>query len=111
MLIIDCATPGAISFELFAREQRLQAQADELTALFGADMAEAGQRIANRQRRHALGKERIEVHRDEPAHREPDQMRLARAEVVEHALEVAGEIMEVERPLVIVAHSVAARVP
>jgi hypothetical protein len=59
----------------------------------------------------ALRRAQRDVARDAPAHGKPDQVQLRRPEVLDHAQHVAGEVLEVQRAVVVVGLAVAARVP
>lgn len=58
-----------------------------------------------------MGPLQREIARDAAAHRQPDEVRALRRKVIQHALEVAPQIGEVERPGVILGIAVAPRVP
>src|SRR5580704_9017180 len=94
-----------------AGEQRFLAQSDEFVPLSFGQMAEAGHGVAQRQRSETVWIARGEIEGDNPTHREADEMGAWRVEAIEHPDKIKGEVTEIERPVVIVAIAVAARIP
>src|SRR6185436_11249809 len=84
---------------------------DEALHLFDRHGVEARRSADQRQALQALGPAQRDVARDAAAHRQPDQVRLLHAEVLDHAHHVAAEILELQLARVVVGLAVAARVP
>jgi len=95
---------------LRSRVERLATESDVLGALLGGERCESTMGVAQRERGHPLRVQEVEPHRDAAAHGQPDEVRAAGAVMVEDAPEIAGEIVERERPGVIVARAVAPRI-
>src|SRR5947208_10809724 len=83
---------------LRSRVERLATESDVLGALLGGERCESTMGVAQRERGHPLRVQEVEPHRDAAAHGQPDQVLAAGAVMVEDAPEIAGEIVERERP-------------
>lgn len=89
----------------------LLALLDEPEHLFGRERVEAGAGVGERERTHALRMGKREVARDPPAHRQADQVGAVLAEKIQGARDIRSEIVEAQRPLVVLGIAVAARIP
>ena len=97
---------------LLACQKRRLAQPDEFGAFLGRHgLLEVRPRVAEHQGSDPLREADMEVLRDPPAHREPDEMRPLRPETVEHPEHILREVPEIERAFIIVRAAIAARIP
>jgi hypothetical protein len=86
-------------------------QTDEVPPLLFIEMAKSGQRIANSKRRDIARVPSVEIQRDQASHRKADEMSPLGAKELQHAAQIAREVTEINRTLIIVTRAVAARVP